>query len=310
MTEITHRDALAALPDTELILLKEPSDGPGLVWLASHFAALGLTGWLIMASGLSWLVVPAMLVHGILLVFLFTPLHETIHGTAFRSGWINLVVAEVLGFLVLLPPRYFRYFHMAHHRHTQDPDHDPELSSPKPDGWPSYLWTLTGVSRWRGEAQRLITCSLGRVSEAFIPAKARPKVILEARCHLAAYAVLAVAAMAWGWTWVLWLWVLPSLMGQPFMRAYLLAEHTGCPFIPDMLANTRTTFTAPVINWLAWNMPNHTAHHAVPTVPFHKLPRLTTMLKANIKVTAPGYVAAQRQIIASWPPTPATPVQS
>lgn len=300
MIEISHRDALAALPDGELIALKEPADAPGLLWLASHVAALLLSGWLIMTAPSPWLYLPAMLGHGVLLVFLFTPLHETIHGTAFRSAWINLTVAEILGFLVLLPPRYFRYFHMAHHRHTQDPDHDPELGSPKPRDWPAYFWVLTGFSRWKGEAQRLATCALGRTSEAFIPEKARARVVLEARGHLGAYVLLAIFAIWWSWSWILWLWVLPSLIGQPFLRAYLLAEHTGCPLVPDMLANTRTTFAAPLVNWLAWNMPNHTAHHAVPTVPFHRLPRLTQLLRANIKVTAPGYVAAQRQIIATW----------
>lgn len=300
MTDITHREALAALPDADLLALKELSDLPGLVRLGSHLAALALTGWLIMGTASTWALIGLLVVHGILLVFLFTPLHETIHGTAFRSSWLNLLIAECLGFLVLLPPRYFRYFHMAHHRHTQDPLHDPELSSPKPVSWPSYLWVLTGIDRWRGEVTRLASCALGRAPEPFIPEKGRARVVLEARCHLAAYLALAGLAFASGWTWPLWLWVLPSLLGQPFMRAYLLAEHTGCPLVPDMLANTRTTFTAPLVNWLAWNMPNHTAHHAVPTVPFHKLPDLTRRLRQHLKVTAPGYVAAQRQIVATW----------
>jgi hypothetical protein len=62
--------------------------------------------------------VERLLAHGIVLVSLFTLEHESIHGTAFRTPWINIVCAEAVGFLLLLPPRYFRYFHFAHHRHT------------------------------------------------------------------------------------------------------------------------------------------------------------------------------------------------
>ena len=46
-------------------------------------------------------------------------------------------------------------------------------------------------------------------------------------------------------------WILPAVLGQPWLRLYLLAEHTGCPLVPDMLANTRTTFTNPVVKALA-----------------------------------------------------------
>ena len=64
-----------------------------------------------------------------------------------------------------------------------------------------------------------------------------------------------------------------SLLGQPFLRAYLLAEHARCPHVANMLENTRTTFTTALVRLIAWNMPFHAEHHAYPAVPFHKLPR-------------------------------------
>ena len=48
-----------------------------------------------------------------------------------------------------------------------------------------------------------------------------------------------------------------AFLGQPALRLYLLAEHTGCPAVPDMLANSRTVLTNAVVRWLAWNMPFH-----------------------------------------------------
>lgn len=100
--------------------------------------------------------------------------------------------------------------------------------------------------------------------------------------------------------WLLYLWVIPVLLRQPFLRAYLLAEHAACPLVADMLANTPTTFCNGAIRFLAWNMPQHTAHHAMPTVPFHRLPQLSRLLESRLKATARGYADAHRQIRRTW----------
>ncbi len=61
-----------------------------------------------------------MFAHGVALIFLFPPLHETIHRTAFHSRALNDVVAFVIGVLIVLPRECFRAFHFAHHRFTQE----------------------------------------------------------------------------------------------------------------------------------------------------------------------------------------------
>ncbi len=130
-----------------------------------------------------------------------------------------------------------------------------------------------------------------------MPPRARDRVFREARVYLALYALIAVASVVSGSTLVLTLWLVPAILGQPFMRAYLLAEHTGCPLVPDMLDNSRTTFCHRAIRWLAWEMPWHTAHHAAPTVPFHRLAEMTREIEHALKRTADGYLDAQNQIL-------------
>lgn len=49
-----------------------------------------------------------------------------------------------------------------------------------------------------------------------------------------------------------------------------------------MFLNTRTTLTTRVVRFLAWNMPYHAEHHAMPSVPFHKLPVLHDMTAARL----------------------------
>jgi fatty acid desaturase len=297
--EVTHKEALALISAGELARLRSLSDRPGILHLAGHLLILAATGFAVLHSaGILWLA--ASIAHGVVLIFLFTPLHETIHGTAFRSPWLNAAVSHIAGYLLLLPPRYFRYFHFAHHRFTQDPEFDPELEMPKPQSWPQYLWYLSGIPFWKGAILVLLNHARGRKIGAYVPAPAIPKLIREARLYLAAYALTLVLGVYWELGWILYLWVLPALLGQPFLRAYLLAEHAACPLVADMLANTRTTFCNAAVRFLAWNMPHHTAHHALPTVSFHQLPGLTRLLDGRLKITVRGYGEAHRQIRKAW----------
>jgi fatty acid desaturase len=119
----------------------------------------------------------------------------------------------------------------------------------------------------------------------------------EARHFLVIYAIVAALPVVTGSTLTLTLWVIPVLLGQPVLRAFLLAEHTGCPLVPDMLANTRTTFAHRAMRWLSWEMPWHTAHHVAPTVPFHRLGELSAEIESGLKSTAESYHDAQAQIL-------------
>ena len=125
-----HRSFLAGLTAAQRSDLTETSDGKGLGALAVHFGLIAFLGAMIALEVPGWPVL--MLPQGILIMFLFTTLHETIHRTAFRSVWLNDLVARICGFLILVPADWFRYFHFAHHRHTQDPVKDPELAGAKP----------------------------------------------------------------------------------------------------------------------------------------------------------------------------------
>ena len=92
-------------------------------------------------------------------------------------------------------------------------------------------------------------------------------------------------------------WIVPVLFGQPVLRLYLMAEHTGCPLVPDMLANSRTTLSNAAVRFIAWNMPYHAEHHAYPSVPFHHLPGLHRLLRGISGTIARGHLEVQRSIV-------------
>ena len=289
-----HRQIIASLSQDDRRTLTKKVDAPGLIRLAAHGGLIFALG---LAIGIRLRYWPALLLpQGILIVFLFTTLHETIHETAFKSQWLNRWVAFVTGFLVLLPPAWFRFFHFAHHRHTHDPDNDPELMSPKPETVWQYLKYLSGIPYWTGMTKVVVANALGRNADAFVPDKGREKVLAEARAFLAIYVLLAAISLVAQSTLLLWVWVVPALVGQPFLRAYLLAEHTRCPHVANMLENTRTTFTTRLVRFVAWNMPYHAEHHSYPAVPFHQLPRFHRIVAEHLRSTERGYVRFHRKL--------------
>lgn len=226
-----------------------------------------------------------MLPQGILLVFLFTALHETIHETAFRTQQLNRALALVAGSATLLSPLHFRYFHFAHHHFTHDPERDPELATPSPETPWQYVWYLTGLPDWYGRTKTLLKTAVREPDDHFVPLRARHRITKQARAMLLFYALVLLLALPT----VLWVWLLPLLLGGPFLRAYLLAEHHLCPHVSDMLSNTRTTFTNRLVRWVAWNMPYHTEHHAYPAVPFHNLPAFHAITAPHLRETERGY---------------------
>jgi len=125
--------------------LNARSDAKGLIRWCSHLLTLGALAALISLIPFSAWLVPALAVYGGLLIFLFAPLHECIHRTAFRARWLNDGAAYLAGAVLILPPGYFREFHFAHHRHTQDPALDPELARAKPASLGAYVWLVAGI---------------------------------------------------------------------------------------------------------------------------------------------------------------------
>lgn len=282
-----HKSFVANLaPDLRARLIAR-SDRAGLWHLAGHLGAivgvgaliaLGVPGW--------WILLP---VQGVLIVFLFTLEHEATHKTPFASERFNEAVGHFCGFLLLLPFQWFRYFHLAHHRWTNLAGKDPELASDKPSGLKAWLWHVSGLPYWISEVKLLVDLGGGRAEEEYLPASALPRIVAEARGMIVGYA--AVLASLLISPLLFWVWLLPVVLGQPALRLYLLAEHGDCPQVVNMFENTRTTFTTALMRFLAWNMPYHVEHHVYPAVPFHQLPALHKLMKAELRETADGYAA-------------------
>ncbi|MEZ5780023.1 MAG: fatty acid desaturase [Paracoccaceae bacterium] len=289
-----HKEFLATLSAEDKARLTDTSDAPGLRHLLLHGGLIVLIGGLIAARVPFWpVLLPA---QGVLICFLFTLEHECTHKTPFRSAALNEWVGRVSGFVILQPFDWFRYFHLAHHRFTNIPGQDPELDGPKPETLAQWLRHVSGLPFWWAAVTRLWRLCLGRERAAFLPKSALPRMEREARIMAGLYALAGLSLLLT--PALVWVWLVPALLGQPFLRLYLLAEHGDCPFVVNMFENTRTTFTNRIVRFLAWNMPYHAEHHVFPAVPFHRLSDLHRIMQRRLCVTADGYAAFNRDYLA------------
>lgn len=275
------------------------SDGPAFRRLAVWVLVLAMTATLVTLAWDSWLIWPAMFLHGVVLVHHFSIQHECVHYTVFRTRWMNDLVGQICGLIIILPHRFFRYEHCDHHTYTQITGEDPELI-PLPETFGEYFWYLSAVPYWRGkftEVFRHASGNLSDVEKRFIPEVEHAAVYRDARVMLAIYAML-FAAMALSGNWFLvWYWIIPLVLGEPVMRFVRMTEHVGRPTVPQMSENTRTNLVAAPWAFLCWNMNYHAEHHYVASVPYHALPRLHEKLKDHIHIEKGGYLGAHREIL-------------
>ena len=289
------------VPPAVLAGLSRRSDLRGAVRLAAHAGCIGATGALVwLAEPLWYLLIPAMALHGVIIVTLFAPMHECVHRTAFASRAANEIVGWIAGVLSFYNSTYYWHFHSWHHRYTQDPARDPELMFPKAATRLEYLLEISAITFWFRRLIDYPKLALGGLRHLpFVPEGARRAIALSMSAQLLIY-LAAAASVALGFRQPLYFWFLPVLLAQPLLRALLVAEHTGCSQDRNGLTNTRTTLTWFPVRLLMWNMPYHAEHHLYPAIPFHLLPALHREVRAAVRHVVPGYVAANREIIQSF----------
>ena len=277
-------------------------NGPAALRMATHLGAVALVGVLILVvnagHGLAW-AFPLILVQGFLVAFLFMPLHEAVHKTAFRTRWLNVCFGHLCGWAIGFPYEYYSVFHWEHHRHTQDPTKDPELLvMPLPRSNGQLVLAFSGALQVYGRLRLMLKhAMMGKVTAPWVPADKHALIVREARSYLLVYALLLAGSVALRTPVLLLVWIVPLFFGQFVLRPYLYAEHTGCGRSRNAFENTRTTYASRLVKWFAWNMPYHVEHHAYPSVPFHALRELNGLIAERIVHGEPGY---RRSIGKAW----------
>ena len=181
---------------------------------------------------------------GIAESFLFNGFHEMVHNTAFETKAFNTIFAHLLGFENFRGAKWFWCFHWTHHRFTNDPSKDPELSGESVDlddptkSLAGYLQFISGYPFGFERVIRMARIVCYNEVDPWVVDKpeATQKVVrMEAACYLFGYVCVLLASLirpSVVGVKVLLLWILPHCIGAGHLRLYQFAEHRACKMGP------------------------------------------------------------------------------
>ena len=262
-------------------------DGPAIRDTVHWYALILAAAFLLFAlAGSNW-IIPAFLLYATLYAGpADSRWHEAGHGTAFKTRWMNDWLYQVASFQVMRRPTVWRWSHARHHTDTLITGRDPEIQIHLPIRVLLVLWDFFGLKLAPLEFSKSIGNACGWISaeeKTFIPESEWLTVVREGRVWLLIFgAVGLVAATFQTWLPFLFIGPLPSIFGSWLYNFFGVTQHACLPEnVLDHRLNSRTVLMNPVFKFLYWNMNYHVEHHMFPMVPYHALPRLHEVMKAD-----------------------------
>lgn len=254
--------------------LSQKSDLRGWLKVGSHIGAIAVNATALAYFWGQWAAIPLFMSQGILIVCLYAGVHELSHRTVFKTKKLNDLFGRLFSLAILVNQDADRLEHTDHHLYTNLLDKDAEIVGVKPYTLFTYLLNQFGVSYWWRRIQALVKLSVGLNAYPYLSPLQQRVARQDARLSLAVYIAVAGISIAFQSWAAVQFWLLPMFAMKFVHQLQNIVEHTGMPHVNNIMENTRTIKTNPVMRWLLWNMPYHTAHHKYPTVPFFRLPEL------------------------------------
>ena len=284
--------------------LLERRDGPAirdtLLWVALLLGSgyLGYALW-----GTWWAIIP-FAIYGVLYASTSdSRWHESGHGTAFRTDWMNNALYEIASFMIMRESTLWRWSHTRHHSDTLIVGRDTEIAVPRPPDVKEIILKFFNIGAYQKYFLQILTHASGRMlaeEKTYIPDTEFSKIYLRARIYVLIYVSVAGLSLATGSILPLMYVGLPNLFGSWLGVIYGLTQHAGlAENALDHRLNSRTIYLNPIHRYLYWNMNYHVEHHMFPLVPYHALPRLHALVKGDMPVPYNGLIAAYREIIST-----------
>jgi len=290
------------VPKEKMRELLERRDGPAirdtLLWFALLFV-FGAGGYFLWGTG--WAVIP-FAIYGILYASVSdSRWHETSHGTAFKTDWMNNALYELASFMVLRESTPWRWSHTRHHSDTIIVGRDPEIAVPRPVNLFALMLNYFNVKAFRRYVSHVFLHAFGKLTteeRTYIPEFAYGEVFVKARIYILIYAGVIALSIYTGSLLPLMYIGLSSFYGAWLMVIYGYSQHAGlAENVLDHRLNTRTIYMNPINRYLYWNMGYHLEHHMFPLVPYHALSKLHEIIKADTPKPYNGLIEAYREII-------------
>ncbi|MBO9610347.1 MAG: fatty acid desaturase [Paenibacillaceae bacterium] len=281
--------------------LSERKDGPAIRDTLIAIVVLLGTGTLAFLSWGTWWAIPAFAVYGVIYASIGdSRWHECSHGTAFKTRWMNEVVFQAAGFLILRQATPWKFSHIRHHRETIIVGRDPEIPlQPKPVPRPLLMEIVHLIGSTR-ELKRLALHCMGKLDgeeKEYIPSSQVRKVSWEARTYALIFLTVAGCCLCTGSLLPAMLIGLPSFYGVILVLTLSVMQHVGLPEdVLDHRLNSRTVYMNPIVRFLYWNINYHMDHHMFPSVPYHALPALHEEIKHDCPPANPSIWSGLKEV--------------
>lgn len=283
----------------ELLVRKNgPAIRDTLLWFGLIFGS----GYLVYMWWGNWFVVFPYIVYSVLYASTSdSRWHESSHGTAFKTDWMNTALYEIASFMVLRQSTVWRWSHTRHHSDTIIRGRDPEIAVKRPPKVIQFIKTFMGLGGAIPEFRRLFIHASGKIDPevaTYLPKSEFKTVIFKARIYLLIFAGVIVLSIISKSILPLMFIGLPTILGTWLMPVYGLTQHAGlAENVLDHRLNCRTVYMNRVHRFLYWNMNYHVEHHMFPLVPYHALPKLHELIKDDCPPAYKSIADAFREII-------------
>ncbi|MBL4848043.1 MAG: fatty acid desaturase [Planctomycetes bacterium] len=275
-----------------------------------------------------WLALPAILVISGLQFHLMILLHEASHGLLHPNRKINDFVSDLfcaIPFGTLT--RYYRVFHLAHHKSTGVRGEDPEV-----DMFEAMDYRYRRLPKWKLVGMLLadlLFLNLFRYVTwmiKFTVERGLKPTLRDLALNLTFWGALIGASIVFGfWADLLLFWALPyATFTVFFAKLHGYGEHTG-ETGPDEYARTWTHRFPWIVNFFIYplNSGLHLEHHLFPRVPWYRIQAFREALLAlpthavrAEPVTVDGYFFGTNTIVSAMlydprlepEPAPASPL--
>ncbi len=283
----------------ELLIRKNgPAIRDTLIW----FGLIIGSGYFIYLFWGNWYVVFPIIIYSVL--FSSTSdsrWHESSHGTAFKTDWMNNLLYEIASFMVFRQSTVWKWSHARHHSDTIVRGRDPEIAVPRPPNVKKIILGFFGIPQVRAEGKKIIMHAFGQIDKevaTYVPKLEYQKVFWKARIYMVIFFVVIFLAIYYQTLMPFFFAGIPTLIGTWLMPIYGLTQHAGLQEnVLDHRLNCRTVYMNRVHRFLYWNMNYHVEHHMFPLVPYHALPRLHELIKDDCPKPYNGIIETYREII-------------
>jgi fatty acid desaturase len=215
---------------------------------------------------------------------------------------MNQAVYEIASFMIMRNSATWRWSHARHHSETYLVGRDPEIAVMRPPELAKLILNFFGVIDVINFIPTIIRNAISGPTpeeKTFVPESEWGKVQKVAMIHVAIYALTIIAAVAWGSILPLMVIGLPRMYGAWHHVMTGLLQHGGlADNVIDHRLNSRTVLMNPISRFVYWNMNYHVEHHMFPMVPYHALPRLHEIMKADLPPPNRSIAEAFREM---WP---------